>query len=323
MTKAWENEHEEAVTVEEEFGSSCQTSPQDKRELVRELISVIQTVGSYEEYRKSQREECHNLVQRLKLLLPLLEEIRDFDGQIPESGIECLMKLKKAFSSAKKLLKTCYCGSKIYLALESEAVMGRFYSVYERLSQALEGMPYDELGISDEEKEQFRRAKKRNDTQDMELAMDLLVALSSNNDRNADSASIDRLGHKLGLHTVKELKAETISVRKVVRERKGRHAQGTQKITVYTVEIDFGLRTSDRVRKISDRSETSRWVPKMVQTSFEPEGRSMSSLKSLSSSNPNRTMMQSKAIKFMIRRPTNIDSKSIQESESESSLIHI
>lgn len=39
-------------------------------------------------------------------------------------------------------------------ALESEAVMGRFHSVYERLSQALEGMPYDELGISDEEKEQ-------------------------------------------------------------------------------------------------------------------------------------------------------------------------
>ncbi|XP_009802470.1 U-box domain-containing protein 15-like [Nicotiana sylvestris] len=259
MAKAREHEHEEAVTVEEEFGSSCQTSPQDKRELVRELIGVIQTVGSYEEYRKSQREECHNLVERLKLLLPLLVEIRDFDGQITESGIECLMKLKKAFSSAKKLLKTCYCGSKIYLALESEAVMGRFHSVYERLSQALEGMPYDELGISDEEKEQvellrvqFRRAKTRNDTQDMELAMDLIVALSTNYDRNVDSASIDRLGHRLGLHTVKELRAETISVRKVIRERKGRHAEGTQKI------IDL----LNKFRRFAGLEETEALVPK-------------------------------------------------------------
>ncbi|MCD7447906.1 hypothetical protein HAX54_035837 [Datura stramonium] len=232
-----DHELEEGVTVEEEFGSSCQTSPQDKREVVRELIGVIHTVGSYEEYRRLQREECHDLFERLQLLLPLFEEIRDFEGQIPESGIEFLMKLKKAFSSAKKLLKTCHCGSKIYLAIESEAVMGRFYSVYERLSQALENIPYDEFGISDEEKEQvellrvqFRRAKKRNVSQDMELTMDLMVALSTNNDRNADSASIDRLGHKLGLRTVEDLKVETISVRKVVKERKGRHAEETQKI---------------------------------------------------------------------------------------------
>ncbi|CAN4095493.1 unnamed protein product [Withania somnifera] len=234
-----DRDHEliEGVTVEEEFGSSCQTSPQDKREIVRELIGVIHTIGSYEEYKKSKREECHNLVERMKLLLPLFEEIRDFKGQIPESCIECLMKFKKAFSSAKKLLKTCHCGSKIYLAIESEAVMGRFRSVYERLSQALESISYDKFGISDEEKQQaellrvqFRRAKKRNVSQDMELTMHLMVALSTNNDRNEDSSSIERLGQKLGLCTIEDLKVETISVRRVVKERKGRHAEETQEI---------------------------------------------------------------------------------------------
>ncbi|MCD7447903.1 hypothetical protein HAX54_035834 [Datura stramonium] len=169
----------------------------------------ITTTGSYEEYRRLQREECHDLFERLQLLLPLFEEIRDLKAT--ESGIEFLMKLKKAFSSAKKLLKTCHCGSKIYLAIESEAVMGRFYSV-------------ELLRV------QFRRAKKRNVSQDMELTMDLMVALSTNNDRNADSASIDRSGHKLGLRIVEDLKVETISVRKVVKERKGRHAEETQKI---------------------------------------------------------------------------------------------
>lgn len=77
---------------------------------------------------------------------------------------------------------------------------------------------------------QFKRSKKRHGSQDMELAMDLMVALSINDDRNADSASIDRLGQKLGLRTVEDLKVETISVRRVVKERKGRHAEGTQKI---------------------------------------------------------------------------------------------
>lgn len=42
----------------------------------------------------------------------------------------------------------------IMQALESEAVIRRFHSVYEKLSQTLDGMPYEELGISDEEKEQ-------------------------------------------------------------------------------------------------------------------------------------------------------------------------
>lgn len=39
-------------------------------------------------------------------------------------------------------------------AIESESVMRRFYSVYEKLSQALENMPYDEFGISESEREQ-------------------------------------------------------------------------------------------------------------------------------------------------------------------------
>lgn len=39
-------------------------------------------------------------------------------------------------------------------SLESEAAMIRFHAVYEKLSQALGGIPFDDLGISDEVKEQ-------------------------------------------------------------------------------------------------------------------------------------------------------------------------
>ncbi|KAM7521313.1 hypothetical protein LguiB_020275 [Lonicera macranthoides] len=206
-------------------------------DLAEELIGVIETVKSLGEYQKTHKTESHRLLRRLKLLLPLLEEIRDLNSSCPEDCTACLLKLKKAFQTAKKLLKISHGGSKIYLALESESVMVRFHSVYEKMNSALEGMPYDQLGISEEVKEQvelmrnqIKRAKVRNDSQDLELTMDMMVVLSAENDRNADSASIERLANKLGLHTVEDLKAETIAVRKLVKERRGNNAEATQQI---------------------------------------------------------------------------------------------
>ncbi|KAH0684969.1 hypothetical protein KY285_021706 [Solanum tuberosum] len=254
MVSAGEKEIEQGFKMDEENDQSNQiTTPIDKRDLVYELMGIIQTISSYAEFRRTQRKESRNLVRRMKLLLPLLEEIRDFEGKIPESGVQCLVKMKKAFHSAKKLLKTCHCGSKLYLALESEAVIRRFHSVYEKLSQTLDGMPYEELGISDEEKEQvelmiiqFKRSKKRIDTQDMELAMDLMVSLSTENDRNADSASIERLAKKLELHTVEDLKAEMISVKEVIKERRSHNAENTQRI------VDL----LDKLKKLAGMEET-------------------------------------------------------------------
>ncbi|CAL5349514.1 hypothetical protein CsSME_00036431 [Camellia sinensis var. sinensis] len=206
-------------------------NPESKMDVIQELIALVDSVQSIGDFRRTQRKEAYNLMRRLKLLLPLLEEIRDLDTQMPEVGMICLCNLKKAFLCAKKLLKICNEGSKIYLALESEDFMIRFHSVYEKLNQALEGMPYTEIGISEEVKEQvelmrmqLRRAKKRTDTQDMELAMDMMVLLSTTDERNADSASIERLANKLALHTIEDLRAETIAVRKLVKER----AQNTE-----------------------------------------------------------------------------------------------
>ncbi|XWS67626.1 hypothetical protein CRYUN_Cryun04dG0021800 [Craigia yunnanensis] len=202
----------------------------EESEVVRELMEVIETVGSYAGFRKTQRKECLNLVRRLKLLVPLLEEIRELDKSVSGLGFNTLASLKKALLGAKKLLKTCNYGSKIYLAMESEAVMCRFHAVYDKLSQALDDMSYDELGVSVEVKEQvelmqmqLKRAKRRTDTQDMELAMDMMVVFSKKDERNADSAILERLANKLELHTIADLKAETVAIRKLVKHRGGQN----------------------------------------------------------------------------------------------------
>lgn len=141
----------------ERAGVSSSSDGGDGVDVVREMMDVIETVGLYVGYRRTQRKECLNLVRRLKLLVPLLEEIKEIDHHKLSSseGLKTsLVNLKKALLGAKKLLKKCSCGSKIYLAMESEAVMSSFHAVYDHLNQALDDLQYDELGISVEVKEQ-------------------------------------------------------------------------------------------------------------------------------------------------------------------------
>lgn len=213
------------------------SSHQEETTVIQELIDLIEAVGLFGDYRRAQRKDCYNLVRRMKLLVPLLEEIKEIEKTIPDEALKCLGNLKKALNSAKKLLKTCNEGSKIYLAFESEAVMVRFHGAYDKINHALDGMPFEELEISDEVKEQvelmrsqLKRAKRRTDTQDIELAMDMMVVFSKTDERNADSAILERLANKLELHTIPDLRTETDAVRKLIKERNGQNAESTQQI---------------------------------------------------------------------------------------------
>lgn len=215
-------------------GVSCAGELND---LVSEMMDVIETVGSYVGYRRLQRKECLNLVRRLQLLVPLSEEIKETDKPPSSEHLNSLVNLRKALLGAKKLLKTCSSGSKIYLALESEAVMSRFHGVYDKLNSALDDLPYDEFGIPIEVKEQIelmqmqlKRSKRRTDTQDMELAMDMMVVFSKKDGRNADSAILERLANKLELHTIADLKAEAVAVRKLVKDRGLHNTETVQQI---------------------------------------------------------------------------------------------
>ncbi|KAJ0024900.1 hypothetical protein Pint_09230 [Pistacia integerrima] len=204
--------------------------------VIQEILIIIESVARFGDFRKTQRKECYGLVRRLKLLLPLIEEIRDLDAPIGKAGTACLVNVKKALLMAKKLLKMCNEGSKIYLALELEAVMIKFHAAFDKLSQALwrrDGTPlifnYDPFQV-----EliclQLKRAKRRTDTQDIELAVDMMVVFSEEDERNADSAIIERLAKKLDLHSCQDLNNETIAVRNLVKGRAGQNLESTQKI---------------------------------------------------------------------------------------------
>ncbi|KAF7109003.1 hypothetical protein CFC21_109343 [Triticum aestivum] len=211
----------------------------DDEDLVEELLATVNSARAYSEFRRTQRKECHNLLRWLQLILPLLEELRDSAPRLTDDAYRRLTLLGRALSAARRLLRSCNDGSKIFLALESEAVLGRFRAVYEKMNSALDGMPYAELDISDEVTEQVElmnaqlmRCKKRTDTQDMELSMDLMVILQNNKDeeRNADGAIVDRLASKLELQMLPDLRAETVAIKKLISERNGQHADSTKQI---------------------------------------------------------------------------------------------
>lgn len=111
---------------EEEGIESNEPCSRDGSELVKEISNIIESVAQFGDYRKTHKKDCFGLVRRMKLLLPLLEEIRDCDAPISDKGIACLSNLKKALILARKLLKVCNEGSKINLV----CVLDFAYSVF-------------------------------------------------------------------------------------------------------------------------------------------------------------------------------------------------
>uniref|UniRef100_A0A0E0LFV5 RING-type E3 ubiquitin transferase n=1 Tax=Oryza punctata TaxID=4537 RepID=A0A0E0LFV5_ORYPU len=210
-------------------------------DLLDELLSTANSARAFQEFRQPQRKECFNLLRWLQLLLPLVQELRLRESSPPlsDDAYRRLALLGRAFQAARRLLRCCHDGSKIYLTLESEGVMGRFRGVYEKINMALDGMPYGELGVSDEVKEQvelintqLKRSKKRTDTQDMELAMDLMVILQSkeHDGNNADRPILDRLAKRLQLQSLADLRAETMAIKKLISERAGQQSDSTNQM---------------------------------------------------------------------------------------------
>ncbi|XP_021732249.1 U-box domain-containing protein 15-like [Chenopodium quinoa] len=202
-------------------------TPKEGKDIIHDLKVLIESLGLMGDYRVTQRKESQNLVRRIKIMHVLLEEIRDINEPLSNSAHASFCNLRRALLSAKKLLKTCSEGSKIYLALEREAITGIFHSVNSKLSQALDDIPYQDLNISEEVKEQtelmghqLRRAKRRTDTQDLELSMDMMVVFSKEDERNADIAILERLAKKLELGTSEELRAETKAIRRLAKDKR-------------------------------------------------------------------------------------------------------
>ncbi|RDX63010.1 U-box domain-containing protein 13, partial [Mucuna pruriens] len=209
------------------------------------LIELVNEISAISEYRWAVKKEYCNLARRLKLLSPLFEEIRDSKERIPEETSKALISFNKAMESAKELLRFGSQGSKIYMVLERDQVMNKFHEVTAQLEQALGGISYDKLDISDEVKEQvdlvlaqFRRAKGRVDeVPDVELYGDLLSLYNKSNDAATDPTVLKSLAEKLQLIGIADLTQESLALHEMVVASGGDPGASIEKMSMLLKKI--------------------------------------------------------------------------------------
>ncbi|KAL5747847.1 hypothetical protein ACOSP7_024863 [Xanthoceras sorbifolium] len=224
----------------------------EKIMLVQSLIETVNQVASISDYRCPVKKQYCNLARRLKLLTPMFEEIKESKLALPEETVKALASLKEALGSAKELLRFGSEGSKIYLVLERDEIMKKFYEVTAQLEQALSAISYDKLDMSDEVKEQvelvlaqFRRAKGRIDAPDVELFEDLLSLYNKNNDAATDTAVLRRLAEKLQLMGIADLTQESLALHEMVAASGGDPGESIEKMSMLLKKIKEFVQTEN------------------------------------------------------------------------------
>ncbi|XP_035541100.1 U-box domain-containing protein 13-like isoform X2 [Juglans regia] len=130
--------------------------------------------------------------------------------------------------------------------------MNKFQEVTAQLEQALSGVTYENLDISDEVKEQvelvlaqFRRAKGRVDAPDVELYEDLLSLYNKGNDAATDLAVLRRLAEKLQLMGIADLTQESLALHEMVAASGGDPGESIEKMSMLLKKIKDFVQTEN------------------------------------------------------------------------------
>ncbi|GER35178.1 RING/U-box superfamily protein with ARM repeat domain [Striga asiatica] len=190
--------------------------------LLGQLSESVRAIYELPECRTVSRKMYCNLVRRVKLLSPLFEELKDVgeDGELGDDVVRGLKSLKIALDSALELLKSVHKGSKIFQALQVEKIAARFEDVTQLIEASLCQIPYNELDIPDEVREQiellhhqFKRAIAQTETPDLQLVVDLAAAQMED---DPEPSVFRRLSEKLFLRTTADIKRELLTIHEMV-----------------------------------------------------------------------------------------------------------
>uniref|UniRef100_A0A0E0PSC1 U-box domain-containing protein 12 n=1 Tax=Oryza rufipogon TaxID=4529 RepID=A0A0E0PSC1_ORYRU len=174
---------------------------------------VADEIAALPEPRGPLRRPCADLSRRVRLLAPLLDHL-------PASSSSSSTPLADALGAARDLLRKTRDGSKIDQAMRGDAFLDEFAGVNRQIHLALDALPYNTFHMPQEVQEQvalvhsqFQRASTRTDPPDTQLSMDLAWALTDN---PSDPALLTRISHKLQLHTMADMKNESIALHNMV-----------------------------------------------------------------------------------------------------------
>lgn len=186
---------------------------------VHRMSKVARGVEGLPEFRGPLRRHCGNLARRVKLLAPLFEELEDgaFGGAAEAPG---LGSLATALEAVGDLLRSVNEGSRLFQAFKGEQFIDGHFAVTQQLEKALSEISFDELDISEEVREQvelvytqLKREKRRTETPDLQLRVDISLALSQ---KTPEPGILNRISKRLQLTTIDDLKKESLALHEMV-----------------------------------------------------------------------------------------------------------
>ncbi|KAL3501863.1 hypothetical protein ACH5RR_036312 [Cinchona calisaya] len=156
--------------------------------LVHDVVR-ISTAGFSGSFKK----DCTDLGRRVSLLAHLLEEIKDFKGDLisPSSSNSSLFYLSLALQAAKGLLLAANCFDPTISSDESTKKFSfQFQCVTWKLGKSLDNLPYDQFDVSEEVREQVElvrsQLRRATDRYGGPLNSNILQALSQPLDKDID-----------------------------------------------------------------------------------------------------------------------------------------
>ncbi|KAK4480349.1 hypothetical protein RD792_013420 [Penstemon davidsonii] len=190
--------------------------------VLSQLSESVKAISGLPECRTVCKKMYCNLVRRVKLLSPLVEELKDREegDELGNDVVMGLESLRIALDSALELLKSVVEGSKIFQALQVDKIACKFDHATEQIEAALSQIPYNELDIPDEVREQielvhaqFKRAIGRMESPDLQLVTDLAAAQMED---DPEPIVFKRLSEKLHLRTINDIKQESVAIHNMV-----------------------------------------------------------------------------------------------------------
>ncbi|GBG64750.1 hypothetical protein CBR_g46708 [Chara braunii] len=120
---------------------------------VAHLVTMIVALG---ERARIHKDNCENLVQRIKLIAPLIDEVKDSKTPLSEQAIAAFEQLENVLEKSKKLLEKCGTCSKMYMLVRGNMIINKFQDVTLDLDRCLQLIPLVNLKVSDDVRTQLQ-----------------------------------------------------------------------------------------------------------------------------------------------------------------------
>eukprot|EP00850_Spirogloea_muscicola_P012830 SM000084S23166 [mRNA] locus=s84:463166:467492:- [translate_table: standard] len=148
--------------------------------LVVALLQAVQAVAALADSARSYRRRAAKLVRRIQVLEQVFEEVREGDLPLAPTVLKAFQDLHVTLQTTAALLEQCRDGSKLYMVMNQPFIMSMFQEVTSDLIAALDKLPLELIGLSEDTKEQvelvhmqLRRSKGTTDSQEEQLYTDI------------------------------------------------------------------------------------------------------------------------------------------------------